>query len=700
MSTMKVYGACPHDCPDTCGFITEVQDGRAVKLYADPENAITEGWLCAKVRPYLDHVYHPDRLKYPLRRINGKDEKGQFERISWDEALQEIASRWHEIIATYGAEAILPYSYSGTLGILNMGVASGRFWNRLGASQLERSICGAAAEQAVNWTLGVRKGVPYKHVLHSKLVIIWGHNPVSTAPHFMPFLRQAQKNGTQLIVIDPRRTRTAKGADWHITPKPSTDGALALGLLHVIVAEGLHDEAWLAEHTIGWERFVHTLDEYTPEIVARITGVPAADIVKLARLYATTKPSLLKFADGIQRHLNGGQTVRALCMLPAVTGQYGVLGGGLAYSASGYMPWDSEVIGKGSESPAPGHVVNMNRLGAALTGEVQNPPIKSLFVFGANPLAASPNAQLILQGLQRDDLFTVVHELFMTDTADYADIVLPATSQLEQLDLHRAYGHTQITLNEPAIPPLGECKSNWDVMRALAGAMGFEEPWLHQCAEEVLDELLAATAVAVPQLEGLTVDKLRGRGALQIEHDPEVPFADGRFPTPSGKVEIYSQQIADLGFSAVPVYTPTHDDGGVTDQHNGRFPKELGLNLISGAPHHFVTTSFGNSQAMIQREGTPFIEIHPDDAAVRNITDGDTVIVENGRGGLSLRAVVTDGVRPGVVVSPKGRWSNLSGGRNINWTTSDALADFAGQSTFHSNTVWVKKMNNGGVISN
>lgn len=687
----KIHGACPHDCPDTCGFITEVQDGRAIAFYPDPANKVTENWLCAKVRPYLDHVYHPERLRYPLRRISPKDAPAEFERITWEAAVQEITTRWRDIIATYGAEAILPYSYSGTLGMVNMGVASGRFWNKLGASQLERSICGAAAEEAVNHTLGARWSTPYEDVAHSRLVLIWGHNPVSTAPHFMPHLRRAQKNGTQVVVIDPRRTRTAKGADWHIQPHPATDGALALGLLHVMVRDGLHDEAWLTAHTLGWEQFAPTLAEYTPAHVAEITGVTAEDIVKLAHLYATSKPSLLKFADGLQRHPNGGQTVRLLCLLPAVAGHYGVQGGGLGYSTSGYVRWENEAINKWAECPPPGRWVNMNRLGAALLGEVQGPPIQALYVFGANPAAAAPNTALIQRGLQRADLFTVVHELFMTDTAEYADIILPATSQLEQWDLHKAYGHTQITLNEPALAPLGESRSNWDTLRLLAQGMGFSEPWLHQTTEDIIDEVLQATAAQQPALAGLSVATLRGRGAVPLAINPAVPYAGGRFPTPSGRLEIACQSLADMGTDLLPMYHPAHDDGGVTAADHGRFAPELALNLITGAAHHFVTTSFGNNAAMRQHEGQPFVEIHPADAAVRGIAHGQAVVVENGRGAVRLTAVVTDGVRQGVLVSPKGRWANQeASGGHVNFTTPDALGDLGGQSTYHTNRVWVQ----------
>ena len=368
-----VRGACPHDCPDTCATIAEVQGDRVVRFYADPTHPFTNGWLCAKVRPYLERVYAPDRLLYPLRRAGPKG-SDRWERVSWEAAIDEIAMRWKEIIARYGAAAILPYSYSGTLGLLQLVICNARLWNRMGASGLQRSICGAAAEAAVEATLGARLAPDPADVLHSNLVLIWGHNPASTGPHFMPLLRQAQKRGAYVVVIDPRRTLTARSADEHIRPRPATDGALALGLMHVIFSEGLHDEAWLERHTIGWRDLRDRAAAYPPDRVAAITGVPQDTIIALARRYATTRPALLKTADGVQRHGNGGQTFRALCCLPAVVGQYGVRGGGLAYSTSGYVRWDAEAVGHASECPPTPRVVNMNRLGAALTGEVTDPP--------------------------------------------------------------------------------------------------------------------------------------------------------------------------------------------------------------------------------------------------------------------------------------------------------------------------------------
>jgi anaerobic selenocysteine-containing dehydrogenase len=688
MTTQHIYGICPHDCPDSCGFITDVQDGTAVAVRPDKAHAITQGWLCVKVRNYLDHVYHPDRLTHPLRRAGPKG-SGQWQRLSWAEAMAEIGERWRGIIHQYGAEAILPYSYSGTLGMVQNGVVAGRFWNRLGASQLERAICCEAAVTAVHHTLGQRLSPPYEHVLHSKLVVVWGSNPVSTAPHFMPFLRQAQRAGARLIVIDPRRTRTAKGADWHLAPLPGTDGALALGMGHVIAREGWHDEAWLAAHTEGWPALRERLADYPPERVATITGLAAADIEELARQYTTQTPSTIKFSDGLQRHQNGGQTIRAILTLPALTGQYGRLGGGVYYSTSGAINWDSETIHKWSECPPPGRIVNMNRLGKALLGEVSSPPIQSLYVFNANPAAVNPNAGKVIEGLKREDLFTVVHELYMTDTADYADIVLPATSQLEQLDLHKAYGHTLLGLNQPAIQPLGECKSNWQVIKLLAETMGFVEPWLQEDEEQIISDLLANSVGRNPELEGITLERLRADGAIPMTMPAEPPFAGGVFPTASGKVMLDSPGMATEGVDTLPQYVPVFDDSRPQNA-NGQFRADRSMTLITGAAHHFVTSTFANHDDLRGRESPPFVEIHPEDASARHIEDGVDVIVENKRGWCRLTARVTETVRPGVLASPKGQWLKHNDGRNVNFTTPDTLGDVAGQSTYHSNRVWIR----------
>lgn len=680
-----VRGACPHDCPDTCATLSEVENGRVVRFVADPSHPITQGWLCAKVRPYLQRVYAEDRLLYPLRRTGPKG-SDRWERISWDDALAEIADRWTIIIRESGGAAILPYSYSGTLGLVENLVAATRLWNRMGACGLERSICDAAATTACIATIGVKPGPDPRDVQHTRTLIIWGHNPASTNPHFMPFLRKAQRNGTYVVVVDPRRTTTARSADLHLQPNPATDGALALGLMHVIFHDNLHDEAWLEAHSIGWRELRDRSELYPPDRVADITGVSREVIETLARRFATESPSMLKFSDGVQRHENGGQTIRALLCLPALTGQYGVLGGGALYSMSGHISWDEEAVGKASFCPPTPRIVNMNRLGALLTGEVSDPPIRSLYVFNANPVTSTPNAGLIVKGMQRDDLFTVVHEQFMTDTARYADIVLPATTQLEQVDLMKPYGHRHLQFNHQAMEPLGESRSNWTVMRNLAEAMGYDDPWLQDSSLEIIDDVLSATRASNANLEGVTLDRLQTDGTVpySIPADKHVPYAGGVFPTHSGRIELRCDAMREFGVDPLPDYVaPT--------EFAGRHRDDDRLILLSGAAHHFVSSSMANQPSLRAKEGPPEIFLHADDAAKRGITDASMVLIANERGSCELLARISDEVRPGVAVSPKGQWGQfMAGQRGLNWVTSDQLADLGNQSTFHSTLVSVQ----------
>lgn len=683
---LKVLGACAHDCPDGCSFVSEVENGRVVDFYANPEHPITQGWLCAKVRPYLDRVYAPDRLMHPLRRTGPKG-SGQWKRISWDEAIAEIANRWSRIIAEHGAAAILPYSFSGTLGLVENLVASSRLWNRMGASGLERTICDAAATVACKATLGGKPGMEPRDVLHSQLILIWGHNPVSTSPHFVPILREAQRNGTYVVVIDPRRTRTARSADLHIQPNPSTDAALALGLIDIIFSENRHDEAWLEANTVGWRQLRQRAAQYPVERVAEITGLDPQVIIDLAHRWAETDRALVKFNDGIQRHQNGGQTIRALLALPAVTGHYGKHGSGAFYSQSSAISWNGEAVGKLAGSPPTPRVVNMNRLGAALTGEVDDPPIRALYCFIANPVTSTPNAPAIVRGLLRDDLFTVVHEQFMTDTARFADIVLPATSQLEVDDIVKPSGHRHIHYNRAAMAPLGECRGNWDVLRQIGKAMGYTDAWLDQTNEEAAREIFEATQRTNPYLAGLSFDTLKERGWLPYaypEGTPRRAFSDLTFGTPSGKIELYCEAMIPLGVDPLPDYV-------VPEEMVGRQDDELVL--VTGAAHHFVSSSFANQPALAHKEGAPSLEIHPRDARARGIDTGDDLLVENDRGWCLLRAEVTEDVIPGFTVSPKGYWAQHSAaGRNVNWLTSDDLADLGNQAVFHSNLVRVRKL--------
>lgn len=688
-----VYGTCPHDCPDCCALETEVDEhGRAVSVRGRADHPVTRGWLCAKVNRYLERVYHPERILYPMRRVGLKG-NGAFARISWEEAIAEITDRWRTIIAQHGAECILPYSYAGTLGMVNGAVTDNRFWNRLGACRLDRAICGHAAEDAVILTIGGRLAPTPEMLVYSKLVLIWGSNPASTAPHIMPFLRQAQRNGTRIIVIDPIHTLTARSADLHIQPYPGTDAALALALMHVMVTEELHHPEWIAAHTLGWEHLLERIMQFPPERVAGITGLTSETIVDLARSYATTTPALLRVTDGINRHTNGGQTVRTLACLPALTGQYGLPGGGLMYSTSDWLKWDRQAITHSNDPlcpPAP-RTLNMNRLGAILTGEA-DPPISSLFVYNANPVASSPNAGKIVEGLKRSDLFTVVHDLFETDTARYADILLPATSQLEQVDLHKPYGHLSLQYNMPAISPQGEARSNWDVMRALAADMGFDEPWLQEDANQVIRGVLEATALHTPLLADITLERLQAEGSIPliIPEDQKIPFADGAFRTPSGKVEFYSEQAAVKGYDPIPGWEPEVEsrlEEPAQRSSNARLP------LLCPAAHHFVSSTFGNQERMIAKEGAPTLRIHPLDAAPRGILHGQLVRVSNERGECQLVADVSEDVRPGVLATTTVWWPKFSPDqRNVNWTTSDRLADFNGGSTFYTNMVAVEAL--------
>jgi anaerobic selenocysteine-containing dehydrogenase len=501
----------------------------------------------------------------------------------------------------------------------------------------------------------------------------------------MPILREAQRNGTYVVVIDPRKTRTARSADLHLQPNPATDAALALGLMHVIFAEGLHNEPWLQKHSVGWRELRERSERYPPETVERITGIPVQTIVELARRFATDTPSMVKFSDGIQRHGNGGQSIRALLCLPALTGQYGVRGGGIFYSQSGHIVWDAEAVGHASSCPPVPREINMNRLGAALLGEATDPPIKSLYVFAANPATSTPNSSRFIEALLREDLFTVVHEQFMTDTARYADIVLPATTQLEQTDLHKPYGHQHLQYNQQAIPPLGESKSNWTVLRMLAEAMGYDEPWLQQTPEEIIADVLDATREYNPRLTNITLERLQAEGTIPYftPDGMEVPFSDGRFPTPSGKIELRCEAMLAHGVDPLPDYTPPFEfsDSGPSDGQ---------LILLSGAAHHFVSSSMANQPSLRAKEGQPHILINETDALQRGIRDRELVRVENSRGRCHLQARISDEVQPGVAVAPKGQWAqHTPGGRGINQLTSDALADLGGQSTFHSTLVQV-----------
>ncbi|MFN3650272.1 MAG: molybdopterin-dependent oxidoreductase [Armatimonadota bacterium] len=684
--TTQVRGACPHNCPDTCGWVVTLDDaGTPVKIQGNPEHPYTGGWLCTKVNRYLEWVLHPERLRRPLRRVGAKGE-GRFEPISWEEALDEIASRWQGLIAEHGPEAILPYSYSGTLGLVQCEVANRRLWTRMGASGLDRTICSVAGTEALRVTVGGSFGTDPEAVVESRLVLLWGTNPASTHPHFIPWLDEARRRGAKVYLIDPHRSLTARRADVHLRPRPGSDAALALALMHLLFRDGYVDEAWAAEHTVGLEALRSRVGEWTPERAAEVTGIPVPQIEALARDYGTLRPSLIRTSMGLQRHSNGGNTIRTLACLPALVGQYGKPGGGLLYSTGGYLAWPGQVLcpdelRAASPNPSP-RVINMNRLGAAL--EQAEPPVRALYVFNSNPAAVAPNSNRVARGLARPDLFTVVHELFLTDTAKWADLVLPATSQFEHWDLHKAYGHLYLSLNRPAMAPLGEAKSNWEVMRLLAARLGYAEPAFAESAEEIIQ---AALAQGGPAVEGITWERLLEEGFCRLNYPrPHVPFAGGRFRTPSGKVELFSQQLADAGMDPLPGWVPDVESAEGSPERQRRYP----LQLVSAASHYFLNSSFGNVPSLQRRHGDPSLEIHPDDASSRGIRDGDWVEVANDRGAFLARARVGETVSPGSLFSPTVWWRrHAPDSRNANCTTSDELSDYAGGATFHGNLVEV-----------
>ncbi len=691
-----VKGACPHNCPDTCGWVVTLDAaGTPVKIQGDPDHPYTRGWLCTKVNRYLEFVLHPERLRRPLRRVGAKGE-GRFEPISWDEALDTVTARWQELVGRYGPESILPYSYSGTLGLVQSTVANMRFWTRLGASGLDRTICSVAGTEALRVTVGGSLGTDPESVVDSRLVLLWGTNPASTHPHFIPWLDEARRRGAKVYYIDPHRSLTAKRADIHLMPRPGSDAALALGLMHLLFTEGRVDEAWAREHTVGLDQLRRRAMEMPPARAAELTGIPEPDIRQLARDYGTTRPALIRTSMGIQRHSNGGNTIRALACLPALTGDYGRPGGGLLYSTGGYWMWPAEAacpqeLFRNSPNPNP-RVINMNRLGAALLEA--DPPVRSLYVFNSNPASVAPNTNRVLAGLAREDLFTVVHELFMTDTARWADIVLPATSQFEHWDLHKAYGHLYVSLNRPAMPPLGEAKSNWEVFQLLAERMGFTEACFRQPAEEIIRDTLARGG---PAVTGITWERLLEEGTCRLTYPrPMVPFADGRFRTPSGKVELYSEQMARAGADPLPGWVPDVE----SREHNPARARRYPLQMVSAASHHFLNSTFGNVPSHRRAHGDPFVEIHPRDAAARDVRDGDWVEVSNSRGAFLARARVGETVAPGTVFTPTLWWSQYApDGRGANQTTSDELADYAGGATFHGNLVEVALAMAGGAAA-
>jgi anaerobic selenocysteine-containing dehydrogenase len=680
VAPIVVRGACPHDCPDTCAWRVTVENGVAVKLVGDADHPITRAGLCAKVNPYLERVYSPERILHPLRRVGAKGE-GRFTRVSWDEALDEIGGRLRVLIDD-DPSSILPFSYLGTQGLIQGSSLDRRFFAHIGATRLVRAVCGGAGGAGVSMVNGTSLGMLPQDLEHSRFIVFWGGNPIVTNLHLWPFIRKAKANGATIVVIDPLRTRTAAAADWHMQPLPGSDEALALGLMRVIVDEGLHDEEYVACHTVGFEALRERLADYPPERVAEITGVREEEIIRLGRAYATTRPAAIRLLIGLEHHANGAAIHRAIACLPALTGAWRERGGGLARSTAALhmAALNADAVRMSQlEDPAV-RALNMVQLGRILTDENLDPPIRALIVYGSNPLVTMPNQRLIERGLQREDLLTVVHEQFMTDTARYADYVLPATTQLEHLDLMWSWGHAYLALNTPAIAPLGESVPTSELFRRLAAHLGLDEPYLFASDEELIRLALASDH---PWLAGITWERLRETGWEKLNiPEPWLPYANGGFPTASGKADLMLEPLAMPGTDPLPSHAPVNGNGA-----SDRYPLTL---ITAKSALHFLNSSFANLPRHLKAEGEPRVLIHPNDAEPRGVADGDRVEVHNAQGRLGLRASVGDGIRPGVVAMPSGWWPSLSpGGSSANLLTPDGLSDAGGGGDFHDARVEV-----------
>ncbi|HQR39405.1 MAG TPA: molybdopterin oxidoreductase family protein [Blastocatellia bacterium] len=682
MSKLVIKGACPHDCPDTCAMLVTVEDGKATSVRGNPEHPFTQGFLCTKVSRYHERTNSPDRVLHPLRRTGPKG-SGQFERVSWDTAIDEIGERLGQLAESAdGPETILPYSYAGTMGLVQGESMDRRFFHRLGASFLDRTICATAGAAGWAATIGASIGVDPEQFHRARFIILWGTNTLTSNVHQWPQILEARKNGAEVVSIDPYRNRTAAVADRWLAIRPGTDAALAIGMAHIAFRDGLADRDYLASYTVGAEAFEQRAAEFPPDRVAEITGLPVDSIEWLATKFATVRPAAIRLNYGLQRHAGGGMAVRAIAALPAVTGGWRDVGGGAVLSTSGQFPLNRAALERLDLVRGNPRTINMSRLGDALLSA--EPPVKALVVYNSNPAAIAPDQSSVLRGLKRDDLFTVVLEHFQTDTADYADFVLPATTQLEHFDIVKPYGHYTLMCNNPSIAPIGESKPNTEIFRLLAARMGFDEPCFADTDEELAAQVISTDS---PLFEGFSIERLKHDGWIRL-NIPEnyAPFADGGFPTPSGKCELYSETLAAEGHDPLPCYIPPRESVATSPELAARFP----LALISPPAHSFLNSSFANLERSLRSEREPMLLIHPTDAAARNIETGAMVSAYNDRGGCRLRARVSDDVREGVVVAPSVWWNKrTTDGVNINQTTSQALTDLGGGATFYDNLVEV-----------
>lgn len=695
-----VRGACPHDCPDTCALHVTVRDGRAIRVDGDPDHPPTAGVLCTKVSRYTERTYHPGRVLYPMRRIGPKG-SGRFERASWDEALEAIATRLAGVAAR-DPERILPYSYAGTMGFVQGEGMASRFFHAIGASLLDRTICSSPGVAGLAYTLGGSVGMDMERFVDAKLILLWGTNAITSNLHLWTRVQQAKRQGAKLVAIDPYRSDTAQKCHEHLALRPGTDAALALGMAHVLIQEGLVDREWIAKHTLGFDALAERAAQYDPQRAASICGITADRIVTLARDYGTIRPAAIRLNYGMQRTRGGGNAVRAVACLPALVGAWRDAAGGMLLSSSGHFPVDTAALTRPDLLPQWRHgqrtdqmprTINMSTIGDALLSA--EPPIEAVVVYNSNPVAVAPESEKVIRGFAREDLFTVVLEHFMTDTADYADWVLPATTQLEHFDLHKTYGHRYVLVNQPAIDPLGEALPNSEIFRRLAARTGLNDPALREADHDIAR---AALRWDDPSLSHTSFDAICREGWAKLSaggeagrDDPSqrATYADGGFPTPSGKVEFYSARLAAMGMDPVPDWLPPYESA----ESNPTLAQRLPLAMISPPARHFLNSTFVNVDSLRASEREPVIELHPADATARDIADGAAVRVFNDRGAFQARVRVSERTRAGVVTAWGIWWHKLApGGRSVNAVTGQALTDLGRGPTFYDCLVEVEPM--------
>ncbi len=667
-----IHGVCAHDCPDTCSWKAEVSNGQAVRLYGDPQHPFTRGVLCAKVSHYLERVYHPERLQVPLRRT-GRKGAGQFEEISWDAALAEIANRWRKQIEEFGAETILPFSSAGNQGLIQHSSLDMRLFGLMGCSRLERNICGNVAHEGLCATQGCGTGINPEDLVHSRLIVLWGTNTLVTNSHLWPVIQESRRHGGRVIVVDPIRTRTASAADQHLAVRPGTDTVLMLAMMHIIIRDGLTDEDYIQRYSEGFAELSDHVRQYTPELAATVTGLSVEQIEAFAREYATVRPAVLRPLIGLEHHPNGAMMFRTLACLPVITGAWRYRGGGLARSTGAFQFSALNTAGllKPETWQPDCRSLNMRDLGRILHLEADKGAVRSLLVYNSNPAVTMPNQNLVRRGLQREDLFTVVHDLFLTETARFADLVLPATSQLEHLDIVPSWGHHYLSLNRPAIAPCGQSVCNTELFRRLAAAMGRDETWLYESDEQLLRTALDS---GHPMLEGITLESLLEHGYLHLNHAPDwMPFAAGGFATPSGRARLFASAGSESGAALPPV------PGEIPVRPPGR------LQLVTGKTLHFLNSSYSHQEPHRRRAGQLTVQMHEEDAAERELQHGDSVILQNEQGSVRAICSVSPHVQRGVISIPFGGLQDASGESvGVNILTPEWPTDWGGGSGFYA----------------